>query len=482
MSLVPATVRPNIALQTYNEAQIKEHSSISYQTHDSALTSLIYKVCAVFTAALRSGVYWFLSGGREATGFGADGGAGGVPKKFSYIKGAAWIGLAILTLPLTILGIVGQIAFHPNKELHFLNAAKEDYVPPKVAIDQPLLLATYNTACLPNPIAGMMDVLPSTERMSEFVEWVKDQDDLPLVLGLQEVFCHDAAEVIADGIKELYPYAVTSAGWADPGVPLAGGNSGFQIYSRVPIKSAAFHAFEDLRGFGVKCSARGFLRVEVDLGDGRSARVYMTHTQAHAEKEDQEVRKQELELILAQMRSDEAQDMAEGIVRDGYYLMGDTNVGNVNDENGDQIDEYEALRQPGEVFSEENFMDPYLTEHDTRGNRTSGSPYFLERDVHNEQRVAAGKAAIAEPKGSFYYGVTLKDRGFADGYGTEGFESGPHEVVADCVYDRILRLRDEDESVVGLAEIRHVIPHTGSPITTSALSDHALVTAVFCRR
>ncbi len=396
--------------------------------------------------------------------------AGGVPKKFAILKAVGWLSLSVVAFPVVLLGVITKsFILRPGRGsdlVRFMDAAPRDYKPPDT---EKLHLATYNIAGLPPIIDAVKDVLPAKERMKEFAEWINRQnpENLPLVIGLQEAFDQEASELFTDEVKERYPYAVTRAGWAD--IPVLGGSSGLEVHSRVPIKSAAFYPFTDLDGFGVRCSHRGFLRVEVDLGNGKSALIYVTHTQPHADPKHQEIRKNELTLIRNCMENDRKEDLKKGIDREGnYYLMGDLNVANVNDEDMVEINEYNALIAPGEVLA--SFDDPYLTEHSKEGVRTTGSPRFLKDDV--------GDKKIEEPLGSFYRGPEQKDRG-EGGYGTKNFSKGSHPTVANCRLDYILRLKEESPHVVGVAEIRHILP---KKITTTAISDHLLVSALFSKK
>lgn len=489
--------RSESQLVKYDSADIQNHASGSYRTHKSVLSGKVYKAAEILITPVTKGMYWWVIGSREGHGKGASRGAGGVPKRFAKIKAAAWFSFGLCVLPLILLGIVSKIAFHPGKGrdiVRFMDATKgsiKNYRPPEIDEKGTIHLATFNVASLPSPIDAIKDVLPAQARMLEFVHWIKKQkqENLPLVLGLQEAFDPKGSEVLCNGIKELYPYSITSSGWAK--TPLVGGNSGLQFHSRVPIKSAAFYPFDDLDGFGVKCSARGFLRVEVDLGKGKSALIYVTHLQAHALPKHQKIRKDELELIRQQMRYDRYIDGLKGNDRNGhYYLMGDLNVSNVDDEHIYEADkhygfigEYNALRQEGQVLSNASFFDPYLVEHTPEGKRIAQAPFFLESDVSNNEREKKEWKRIEEPQGSFYLGPDQKDRG-VNGYGTKNFYKGNHPTVANCRYDYILRLNcPEDfrdparaQKTTGKAEIRHVIPEK---TPTSSVSDHLLVSAIF---
>jgi hypothetical protein len=218
--------------------------------------------------------------------------------------------------------------------------------------------------------------------------------------------------------------------------------------------------------------------------------IYVTHTQAHATPKHQQIRKNELDLIRSQMRYDRFHDFKAGIERGGhYYLMGDLNVGNVDDEhihdaNGGYHGEYDNLHAHAETLSDHSFFDPYLEEHSVTGERIKGTPLFLEKDVKNHERVIKSWKPIDEPAGSFYFGPDQKDRK-PEGYGTKNFYKGSHPTVRNCRYDYILRLKCEDDyasnpipKFTGKAEIRHVLPNWHKVSTTST-SDHAMVSAIF---
>jgi len=482
----------------YDEVKINKFSSSSYQTHNSILLSKIYGLMSLTLKPAEKCAYWWIVGSRQGTGHGVNRGAGGLPKKFAHLKSVAWGGLAILTLPLAILGITIRELMHPGKgndAIRFMDATKglstKKYVPPKLTEDTPIHLATYNVASLPTPIDAVKDMLPAEKRMEEFAIWLRKQSergDLPLCIGMQEAFDTKASELFCNQTKDLYPYAVTSAGWSN--IPFIGGNSGLEFHSRVPIKSASFYAFDDLKGF---CHGRGFLKVELDLGEGRSALVYVTHTQAHAEQH--QIRRNEIELVRRQMQADRAMDLERGEDRSGlYFLMGDLNVANVDDETGEEIGEFDRLRGTGTTqlppLHPDLFDDPYLEEHLPNGERIEGKgrPRFLEHDVRNSARPFHEMEVIDEPKGTFYQGAgeDKKDR-TKRGYGTKNFYRGPHNTIPGCRYDYILRLRSDTDykntaykpvQYQGIAEIRHVLPEN---LRASPVSDHALVSAIFMK-
>lgn len=477
----------------YDEQTIQERASATYQTHHSKITSTLYKISKLVTQPALNGAHNILVFERNGVGHGAEFGPGGESKKFAIFKAVGWFALTLSILPLVILGIIGRQLFHPGRGqdgVRFMDATKgadmKDYVPPS---PEKLHIASYNIAGLPAPVDAVKDVISSTVRAKEFVKWMDKQEeaDLPLFLGLQEAFDQDASEIITNGLRKKYPYAVTSSGWSQ--VPFLGSNSGLQFHSRVPIKSAAFFPFQDLKGLGVRASNRGVLKVELDLGGGKSAIAYVSHTQPHCDEESTLIRKNELMLIAAQMRADRLNDLNEGIDRQGnYFLLGDLNVGNVDDEtfnpDGSLVvtNEHKTLRENGEVLAPDHFYDPYLEEHNDEGYRTKGSPIFLEKDVDNESRRAKGWTTIEEGQGTFYSGADRLDRG-NEGYGTAEFLSGPQHTVENCRYDYILRLEHPEDlggktlrPLKGRAEARNVISEN---LPRCPISDHKMVSAIF---
>ena len=492
----------NEKLAVFQARDIQKRASSSYRTHNNLLAAKVYQVADILIQPMNNAVYWWLVGTRETPPksagedvYGSRRGAGGVPKKFSTLKAVGWFGLSVVMLPLVILGVVAKQVFHPGRGkdvVRFLDATKTPgfaYTPPTIAENDPIHLATFNVAGLMPMVDAIKDVRPTRERMQEFADWInrQKQEALPIGIGLQEMFDQKGSQIITNSIKERYPYAVTSAGWAN--IPFVGANSGLQFHSRVPIKSAAFYGFEDLVGWGVKASNRGFLRVELDLGQGRTALVYVTHTQPHTEPQEQTIRKAEIELIQQQMRYDRYQDSLHNIDRGGrYFLMGDLNVANVDDTHaqepgGGRVDEYDHLHQDGQVLSSKAFYDPYLEEHTPEGERTKGAPSFLEKDVRNEERKARKWKVIKEPEGSFYRGADQKNR-LEGGYGTKHFLRGALPAVKNCRFDYVLALQCPEDfknpsvcpRFTGSAEIRHVLPVQEK---TTAVSDHLLISAIF---
>lgn len=478
----------------YNEKDIQNRASSVYQTHKSPLVSKIYRTSLVLLKSVEKGIYW----GLVAVSKG-ERGAGGVSKKYAILKAAGWFALDLLLLPVCATAYVTKTIFRPGKgkdTVSFMDATKgdlKDYKPPVLGENERIHLASYNVAAMKRFASGAMDVLPSKKRMEAFADWIngQEEEDLPLALGLQEAFDMEASEVFTNKIRERYPYAVTNAGLSE--TPLIGFSSGLEFHSRVPIKSAAFFPFDDLKGFHAKMTARGFLRLELDLGAGKSALVYVTHTQPYVSPKMQEIRKREIELISDQMRYDRYMDSKNGETRGGhYYLMGDLNVGNVEDEKIlDQeskfglMNEYNNLREEGQVLNDASFYDPFLEEHFADCTRKKGKPMFLEKDVDNLTREKMGYFPISEPKGSFYFGAGQKDR-TDGGYGSKHFYSKEHHAINNCRYDYILRLNHQEDykngsdfpKVKGKAEIRHVLPKNAK-IKTTAVSDHLLISAIF---
>ena len=417
----------------YTTDVIQARATKTYQTHHSKITTEIYHISTILTKPLANGIHDILVLKRKGEGFGAEFGPGGESKRFKVITAAAWLGLALVTLPLVILGIIGKQVCHPGQgddKLVFMNAAEPGYTPPVIHPNDPIFLATCNVAWLPSPVDAIKDVYDSPSRGEELAKFLinnQEDDSKFLCIGLQEAFDSEASRAFTNGIKRDYPYAITNAGWAN--IPFLGSNSGLQFHSRVPIKTAAFYPFQDLVGFGVKCSDRGLLKVELDLGNGNSAMVYVTHLQAHAEHKN--IRKNELEAITKLMQSDQEKNPCNG----HYYLMGDLNVSNVDDESLKRIGELDEFLQEGEPLSV--FYDPLP----------------------------------AHGPGTFYRGADQLDRG-RYGYGTSQFIG---EAVDDCRYDYILRLGNQ-EGVSGLADI---IDISSNKFQRCPLSDHKMVVAGF---
>ncbi len=414
-------------------SDINARATKSHQTHNSKILSAVYSISTLLTKPVANGVHDILVLTREG-----ERGPGGESKRYKVVTAIAWLSLALLTLPLVILGIIGKQVFHPGQgkdKLVFMNAAAQGYNPPTINDDDEIALATCNVAWLPSPVDALKDVYAAEKRAEELAEWIKKQPNQPLCVGLQEAFDPDASRAFTNGLKDLYPYAVTNAGWAD--VPLLGSNSGLQFHSKVPIKSAGFYPFQDLDGFGVKCSDRGVLKVELDLGNGKSAMVYVTHMQPHANHKD--IRKNELQAITRLMRKDQQEDPRDG----HYYLIGDLNVSNVDDEKLEVINEHQEFLKEGEPLNPRIFHDPF-----PEGNH----------------------------EGTFYKGADRKDRG-ENGYGTTTFLQGKQDAVDDCRYDYILRLKKSvSDDFFGKAEIKSI--HS-EKFPTCPLSDHKMVTATF---
>lgn len=392
-------------------------------------------------------------------------GSGGQDKKKSLYKAIAFLFFSIITLPAIVIGsgiraMIGRGFGHQG--LMIVNAAKPKAKPPVISKKKSLHMGTYNLGGLFEVGSAIINLRPVKERAKEFSDWLKGQKekDQPLFIGLEEVFDGDLAKIITEETQKIYPYQIHSVGrYKKLGMGL---NSGLQFLSKVPILSSKFVEFTNLAGIE-KFSSKGVLRVELDLGKGRTAMVYHTHLQAFTKNKKE--RREQIENIKHMMEKDRKEDLKKGINReDFYFLMGDLNIGNTDDMTGKATGEYDAMMR-GKTPLFKKWYDPFLEEHSKEGKRLKGKSLFLNKD-------RKGLKALKEPEGTIYEGIGKKGK---QGWGSRAFGK-VHSALSNCRLDYIFKPWNNREKCLGKCEIRHVVANKKQK---SGVSDHLFVSAIF---
>ncbi len=146
-----------------------------------------------------------------------------------------------------------------------------------------LKLITWNVQLLPeafDDFSSSLDKMQST-RTPWIVEYLNAQDYD--VVCLQEVIDPPLTEAVLDGLKAVYPHQV--APQTETGVRLF--SSGVLFVSRVPIKLAAFAAYENSAGIDA-ITSKGVTLVEGEK-EGVLFQVGGTHMQAgHQDMKDKQ--------------------------------------------------------------------------------------------------------------------------------------------------------------------------------------------------
>lgn len=146
-----------------------------------------------------------------------------------------------------------------------------------------LTLLTWNVQLLPDAFDGFSKSLDKMQaiRTPWIVEYLNAQDYD--VVCLQEVIDPRITEIVLDGLKAVYPHQV--APQTEAGVRLF--SSGVLFVSRVPIKLAAFAAYENSAGIDA-ITSKGVTLVEGEK-DGVLFQVAGTHMQAgHQDMKDKQ--------------------------------------------------------------------------------------------------------------------------------------------------------------------------------------------------
>lgn len=251
-------------------------------------------------------------------------------------------------------------------------------------LEAPLHIRTHNLAFTYEFHRIFGNLRPTLERAREIGRWI--MEDPPNVICFQEAFHEDGVRLLCGIIREKYPHIIHNI------CPNAMGlNSGLMIASKYPIKEASFRIFNNIVGVE-KLSSRGLLRFRIDKG-GVNIDVYTTHLQALLSRQRVLMRREQLEMILKWIKEDEENLIEKADIQ---ILAGDLNASRVTTWGLDYFEDHEFLER---IL--ENFDDPFLFDHDWRGNRISSQGKYVFRDSPNGD-------CLEEPKGSWYYGPDLK--------------------------------------------------------------------------
>lgn len=253
--------------------------------------------------------------------------------------------------------------------------------------ENPLSIRTHNVGFVTSSMSTAGDLRPPTERAKELVKSILEDSKKPDVIFFQETFHEDATRILANGIKEEYPYIVHSVA-----PHISGFSSGALVASKYPIEGVKFQRLGHMSG-PETLSPRGIIRIRLNSSQGPLL-LYGAHTQALIGETRAKARFKQLEEMKELMDLDAKKE--PGIPQ---VLMGDFNTSRITAWGEDNLEpkgqaEAEVMERLGEYFE-----DPYLADHDPlTGERTKGKPFYLQKD--NER---LGEDPV-EPSGSWYQG------------------------------------------------------------------------------
>lgn len=151
-------------------------------------------------------------------------------------------------------------------------------------------------------------------RVPRLVALLKDMQEPPHVVCLQEVWLDTIKQKIADDLKEQYPHSYLDTTQQE------GLNSGLMMLSKFPIQSKDIFHYSDAFGTAETLAKKGILGSKIELPGGKSIYVFTTHLQSSSKDEANAVKLKQLA---------EAKTLIEKLSKDDnapVVLTGDFNL------------------------------------------------------------------------------------------------------------------------------------------------------------
>lgn len=253
--------------------------------------------------------------------------------------------------------------------------------------ESPLSIRTHNVGFVTSAMSIAGDLRPPEERAREIVKSIVEDPHKPDIIFFQETFQKNATKILAEGIKEEYPYITHTIA-----PHLSGFSSGSMVASKYPIEEVYFQKFGHMSG-PEKLSPRGITRIRLQSSKGPIL-LYGVHTQALIGESRAKARLKQ----IGEMKEMMARDR-EKVPAIPQILMGDFNTSRLTAWGEDNL---EPKGQAEEEVMEEllnSFEDPYLLDHDSKtGERTGGTPFYLQKDNERMGEI------LTEPSGSWFQG------------------------------------------------------------------------------
>lgn len=343
--------------------------------------------------------------------------------------------------------------------------------------DQPLRVRTHNLGFTTSGMSTLGDLRPPATRAEELVQSILHDPLNPDVILFQETFHEDGARILAEGLKEEYPYLIHSV------APQIGGfSSAAMVASKYPIERVEFHRLNHMTPGPERAAPRGISSVRLNSAKG-SLLLYGVHTQALLGEMHAKARFNQVRAMVELIQKDRQEE--PGVLQ---VLMGDLNTSRVTAWGEDNLLPQGQAEEAVLKEVAEHFDDIYERDHHPlTGERTYGEPTYLPID-----NARLEEEALVEPSGSWYHGpfanpgfilsakmkrdrekhgrpVPNKVAGISVKPATWGSSDWHAEQTANTARFDYILLPKGDSPLEGRAEIRRVVVPKG---IQSASSDH----------
>jgi endonuclease/exonuclease/phosphatase family metal-dependent hydrolase len=188
-------------------------------------------------------------------------------------------------------------------------------------------------------------VAPWPERVDQLIEKIQEKN--PDLLCLQEVNDIEAAYRLYDALKDQYAHF-----YFNIGPKVLSQNSGLFVASKLAIQDPSFKTFDEVPGTQ-KLVNKGFFDCQI-LSDAKVvAHLFLTHLSPSSDdglptSEEKEIRKKELEMIFAKMKS---------FTKEAPIIFaGDFNITREDDEASILKEEFQDLFPKGEKSNATNLL------------------------------------------------------------------------------------------------------------------------------
>lgn len=152
-------------------------------------------------------------------------------------------------------------------------------------------ICTFNLGLLPTCMSAVNGLDCVETRIKAIIDYINNKlPEQPDCICLQELFDEEGLEELINDprIQEKFPYIIAGAGRKTAGI-----SSGLAILSKYPIDTPEFRSFTSLC-YEDNFSQKGVLSVRLHLSKTQHIRLINTHFQAKAQKDAQELRREEM--------------------------------------------------------------------------------------------------------------------------------------------------------------------------------------------
>lgn len=300
--------------------------------------------------------------------------------------------LWILTIPIAslifLIGIPVRMIEHRGRPaMCFIANVEATTHKLELSRDNPLHIRTHNVGFVKAPMSIAGDLRHPETRAKNIVKSVLDDPHQPDIIFFQETFHEGGRKILANGLKDAYPYIIHTVA-----PQISGFCSGAMVASKYPIESAQFDRMLHMLG-PERASPRGIMKVRLQSTHGPIC-LYSVHTQALLGEARSKARFNQLEQIKRRLEEDARAE--PGLKQ---VLMGDFNTSRLTAWGEDNMNPPNQAEADVLTRFDKFFDDLYLRDHDPlTGTRTEGAPKYLPSDN------ARMNQNLVEPSGSWYHG------------------------------------------------------------------------------